>query len=354
MSELRQALEQAMSSGETDNDDNDDSSVVAAPEGEVTDQLGDEGGQEKDAPEVTREQTTDAPEIEAGESTGEETDDQPKEPQSDPSSKADKPPVGWSPEVREHWAKLPENVRKQVSKREAEVNKVLQDTAEARRLHNDFTKTIEPYRALMVAENVQNPMQAVNGLLETAAALSMGTKQQKAQRLAQLIGHYGVDIETLDSVLAGQQPPQQQQDSQLSPDIEQLINQRLAPYEQERQRRQQEHAYQVKQRAAVSVNEVSQKEFFNDVRMDMADIVELATKRGETITLEQAYDKAVTLNPEIQKVIRTRQSAESMGNRQNAASGINGKRGGVPTGGDNLDLRAQLEQNWNTVATGRT
>jgi len=349
MSELRQALEQAMS-GSDDADDNEsvDTSVIDPPDEGAHAEMDDS----ESVGEPTPDDATDGDDFadaENAEKDGEPSDQQ----QAGTSSKTEKPPVGWTPETREHWAKLPDSVRKQVSKREAEVNKLLQDTSDARKLHQEFGKTVEPYRSLMASQGVQDPLQAVNGLLETAAALSMGNTQQKAQRLAGLIKHYGIDIEALDSILAGEEP-QADSNGQMPSQFEEMLNQRLAPFEQERQRSRQEQDYQVKQRAASSVNAVAQKEFFNDVRVDMADIVELATKRGQTITLEQAYEKAVMLNPEIQKVIRGRGTAKEMGQRQLAASGIRGNRGGVPSDNGNLDLRSQLEANWNASSTGRT
>jgi len=349
MSELRKALEQAMSSSDKDLDENEDensTSVIDPPEdynsdtSEYTDDSDNDDNSDND--------------VDDDNDNGEEdkTGEAPKGKQADTSSKVEKPPVGWTPESREHWGKLPQNVRQQISKREVEVNKLLQDTADARRLHQEFGKTVEPYRALMASQGVSNPLEAVNGLLETAAALSMGNANQKAVRLAGLIKHYGIDIETLDGILAGEEP-QQSQGSKNS-DIENMINQRLAPYEQDRQRQQQEQQYQVRQRAAISVNQVSQKEFFNDVRMDMADIVEMATKRGQSITMEQAYDKALQFNPEVQRVMRGRKSNQDNSSRHNAASGIRGNRSGIPNGNDNLDLRNQLEANWNNSASGRT
>jgi len=346
MSDLRKALEQAMSSSgkDLDEDESEDNTSVIDPPEDVIDDANEPA--DSDSGDGDTEPKT--AEFDAEDKTGEA----PKGKQADTSSKVEKPPVGWTPESREHWAKLPQNVRQQISKREVEVNKLLQDTADARRLHQEFGRTVEPYRALMASQGVNNPLEAVNGLLETAAALSMGNDNQKAQRLAGLIKHYGIDIETLDSILAGEEPQQRQGNP--NADIENLINQRLAPYEQDRQRQQQEQQYQVRQRAAISVNQVAQKEFFNDVRMDMADIVEMATKRGQSITMEQAYEKAVQLNPEIQRVVRGRQSSQDIHSKHNAASGIRGNRSGVPDGNGNLDLRSQLEANWNIVSSGRT
>jgi hypothetical protein len=355
MSELREALAQAMSSSD-DAEENESNSVISPPENLSVESSESSNAENDSHFNESNDASNDEPNLEkeeSGEKEYKNSSDQNNERQADTSSKVEKPPVGWTPESREHWAKLPDNVRKQISKREVEVNKLLQDTSNARRLHQEFNRTVEPYKSLMASQGVNNPLQAVNGLLETAAALSMGSQTQKAQRLAGLIKHYGIDIETLDEVLSGE-APQQRQQNQMNPDIENLINQRLAPYEQERQQRQQQQDYQVKQRAASSVNAIANKEFFNDVRMDMADIVEMSTKRGQHITMEQAYERAVSMSVDIQKVIRGRNSSSELNHKQNAAVGIRGNRSNVPSDAGNLDLRSQLEANWNTASTGRT
>ena len=50
------------------------------------------------------------------------------------------------------------------------------------------------------------PAKTIQGLLQTASILQMGSPVQRANTVASLIKQFGVDIRTLDDVLAGQQP----------------------------------------------------------------------------------------------------------------------------------------------------
>ena len=60
-----------------------------------------------------------------------------------------------------------------------------------------------------------------------------------------------------------------------------------------------------------------QHEFFEDVREDMADLIEMAEKRGQSLSLEQAYERACAINPEISKVLDQRRQRDTVVNLQN-------------------------------------
>lgn len=272
--------------------------------------------------------------------TGEEKpDDQlTAQPASEPAAKF-KPPIDWSPTLKQQFRKLPEGVQKAISERESSVANLMQQTANERRTAHAFNGIVNQYRGLMAAEGVQDPLQAVQGLLMTTAQLAMGNPQQKARKIADLIQHYGIDIGTLDSILAGQQPSGE--DSRL----EAMLQQRLAPFQQFVDQFQQQRQYQVQQtqqQAYSSIHEFAadpKNEFFDDVRLSMADFLDLAAQRGQTMSLKEAYDKACALSPEISQIIAERRgqvmqqnTQQRMVQKQAAASSITGKKAGEGSG----------------------
>jgi len=186
-----------------------------------------------------------------------------------------KPPATWSPANREHWAGMDKGVQTQIMKREREVDEALRQSAESRSVMKEFNNMVEPYKAMIQAEGGASPMQAVNGLLGTAATLASGSQQAKAQRISQLINHYGVDIETLDTILSGGEAQAPQMDA-----ATQAMNARLAPMEQmfqNMQNQQQQQTNQQNQQLNDDIGSFGAKaEFFNDVRLDMADIMDMA------------------------------------------------------------------------------
>lgn len=236
-------------------------------------------------------------------------------PKPGPKPQGERAPASWRPEVREHWAQLPEQVRAEVHRREVEVQRTLQESAEARKAYDAVMRTIQPYEAFIRAEN-SNPLQAIDNLMSTAARLRTGTAPELAQMVAGIVKQFGVGrfgntfIEQLDSALAGQQiqvDPQQAA-------MQQVLDQRLAPVQQMLNQFQQAQVMQqqrVTQEAQSTVSQFLERaEFGNDVREEMADLLEVAQRRGQPMTLQEAYKKACLTNDRVRSVLMQRAKAK--------------------------------------------
>jgi hypothetical protein len=225
--------------------------------------------------------------------------------------KIDKAPASWRPDVREHWAQLPETVRAEVARREQEVQRTLQETVELRRNAEQFARVLAPYEAYIRAENA-TPAQAIDNLMATAVKLRTSTGPELAQMMAGLVKQYGTGrfgnqfVEMLDSALAGQPQASDPVQSQL----QQAIQQQLAPVQQfmsQFQQMQQQQRVATAQKAESEVAQfLDRAEFANDVREEMADILEVAQRRGVEMTLQQAYEKACLMNDRVQSVMSQR------------------------------------------------
>ena len=276
-------------------------------------------------------------------------------PKSGPKAQGERAPASWKPEAREHWAQLPENVRAEVARRETEVARTLQETAEARKTAEAVMKTIEPYQAFIKAEN-SNPIQAIDNLMSTAARLRTGTAPELAQLVAGIVNQYGTGrfgnafIEMLDSALAGQAP--QQDPQQIA--IEQVLNQRLAPMQNMLTQFQQAQVAQQQQVAQAAASEVQnfldQAEFGNDVREDMADLLETAQRRGQNMSLQDAYKKACLMNDNVRSVltqrVRSKGAQQTTQAAQKARSAAVQVSGSAPMGAlrqDPTDVRSAIE-----------
>lgn len=266
-----------------------------------------------------------------------------------------KAPVDWGPKLRAEFSKLPETVQKAIHDREVAVNNVFQQTAQERRVAQEFSRITTEFAGLMAAEGVQDPLQGVRGLLMTTAQLAMGNQQMKAAKIAQLIRHYNVDIETLDATLVGEQPKAQQQQPQpiSDPRLDYVFN-RL----QQAERQQQQNLHYKANQTIHEFGADPQNEFFDDVRESMADFLEVAAQHGQQMSLKQAYDRACAIHPEVSQMIaeRTAQqrgaaSAERAAGKMNAASSISGRPSSGMTGGGDMEggsirdiLEAQFSQ----------
>ena len=56
----------------------------------------------------------------------------------------------------------------------------------------------------------------------------------------------------------------------------------------------------------------SQNEFYNDVRSDMADLLDMAANRGRQMSMQDAYNTACAAHPQISKVMAGRQAQQSV------------------------------------------
>ena len=343
MTEMEKDLAAAMDAGQVDDVENDDiESDIAATLEASTD--------EPEAKAEVEDESTEeaAPEEEDDTAQADEklADEQSDDTDDASDVKIDKAPSSWTPANREHWAKLPDSVKQQVAKREREVNDVLQNSAADRKAGQSFTRAAEPYKALMASEGTNDPVQAFNGLMQTVSTLKMGSQEQKAKKISDLIGHYGVDINTLDQMLSGSPATAPTQNSEL----DQMLSSRLKPMEDMLNSYKQREQQQITTRNDQVTSDVekfgAENEFFADVRNTMADAMDMATKQGRTMTLKDAYDFACNMTPEVKSVLQTRASHNDLGAKKKAAKSLNHKLGG--TGGKDTPqgLEATIAAAW--------
>jgi hypothetical protein len=352
MDGLREAFEEAYDEAEENQTEEDQKNPTDAVAEEPREEELDDTSEDKKAEQADEEADEEA-------SDESKPDQETEVPDNEKAVKNSKAPHSWSPKAREAWGKMPAEAQAQVEKREREINKTLNDSAQARGFAKQLNDTLTPYREGLLAAGYQDPLQAVNTFLATEAQLRGGTAQDKAYTVAQLIKNYGVDIGTLDNMLAGE-PPQQQQG--YDPGIEQMLEQRLAPMNQylQQQEYNQQQAYYAEQHNANTQVETFKQghEFLEDVRNDMANLMDGAASRGESMDLERAYSLACQIHPEVSKVMSTRSNEQKiMGTRQNvaakkaAAISVKGNQSGqINDGGANISLRDQIAEAWNDQA----
>jgi len=104
-------------------------------------------------------------------------------------------------------------------------------------------------------------------------------------------------------------------------------------------------------------------EFFDDVRLTMADVMDAAAKRGIEMSMEDAYQRAIMIEPEVRKVVESRgmrmsasQAARTLAAARHASSSLS--TGPAPpaarmavSAGANPSVRASLEAAIDTLHT---
>lgn len=215
----------------------------------------------------------------------------------------DKAPVSWKPALREHWAAIPKEVREEIRRREQQIEKTLNETGVMRKFATDFANMVAPYQHLIRSQN-STPLQAVSNMMQTAAGLAQGNPQQKAEIIAQIMSNYGVDVQALDKILAQSYNPQNAQFNAQQNGAPPPWAQPIFAWMQRAEQQQQQFETQQRQQADREIEEMSSQPFFDDLRDDIADLMEIAAKRGKVLSLQDAYKKAVELDPEISKLVK--------------------------------------------------
>lgn len=256
----------------------------------------------------------------------------------------DGPPVSWKPEARELYAKADPALQAYIRQREAEqqqgVAKLKAELEPKARFADEVWSSMAPYADMIRAEG-GTPAAAVRDLLETAAIFRRGTPAQKQQALVQIASQFGVP-------LPGAATPPTQQAPAFDPAmIAQHVEQRVLTTVQQRE--------QTARLQAQIEAFAKDRPHFQQLAPTMGKLIEA----GIAADLDDAYDRAMRLDPELFAKTQAEQSAKAEAEKrakaeQDAAKkraagvSVTGAPGlaGVPANGRTPapTLRAELER----------
>jgi hypothetical protein len=263
-------------------------------------------------------------------------------------------PVNVPPGLRDQWAALPQPFKEYTLKRENEVNQALQESSMARQFAGRFMQAIAPFQQSIQAATGGDAMRAVTDLLGYDAQLRYGTAAEKAGTVARIIQNYGVDIATLDGALVGIAPENTGGTDPML--IQRAVQQALSPLmnaAQQRQAQREQAAGAEITREIDAFKSDPKNEFFEYVRNLMADVMEVASRNGEELSVADAYERACLLHPEVRKVIVGRQNGQSAQTltqaaqrAKSAAVSVKGSGAvvGSPEPSEPLSVRAAIEK----------
>lgn len=215
-----------------------------------------------------------------------------------------KPPSSWKPEAQTAWAKADkgepltaEEVRLlalEAERREGDFHKGVQEFKTHSERARAYDAVVTPYRDYLQTLGVDAPT-AINALLNADKTLRTGDPATKAAYFAKLAQEYGIDLGQV------QQPtPQDPQTAYLMQQLHSL-EQRHRMWESEIQRQQREQAES-------EIRAFSEgKPHLDAVRGDMADLLQ----SGKAKSLNDAYDMAVWMRPDIRQTLIEQQRADA-------------------------------------------
>jgi hypothetical protein len=244
-----------------------------------------------------------------------------------------KAPASWKGQAKEVWAALPEQARKEVIRREKQINQTLQETATIRQDYQAVQQVAQKYSERLQAWNA-HPAQVIDQFMDADQKLSSGPMQSRAAYMAKLISEYGIDIGELDNALSGNTPPAYQPDIEAR--VAQLVEQRLAPLTQRFQAEEQREVQQVAQ-TIQSMENNPDYPHFEEVRGEMADLIEINFKRGVSVSLSDAYDRVTGY-----RGYGKPNKAEETQRALNASVSVGGSPAATVNAGNPLDLRGTI------------
>jgi hypothetical protein len=223
-------------------------------------------------------------------------------------------PASWREEAKAKWEKLPSEARAEVYRREREIDRALDASAERAKAASAVLDEFAPYAEILQAEGA-SPTDAIRTLLQTAYALRSSGPEYRKTIFLDLARQYGVDLTT------GLNSAQAEAEARAANYDIAMRHQRAAQDQQ-----QMAYAEQILHQFAAT------HEHFPVVREIMGNL--MAT--GVCADLETAYQQAVVLSPQLRPMLieaEARKFAQEDARRRAAASSVTGAPGGFSSGG---------------------
>jgi hypothetical protein len=209
-----------------------------------------------------------------------------------------RPPASWKKDYHEVWAKADPKMQEYAWQREEQMRAGVEPLLSKAQFADTMQEAIAPYLPTIQGMGL-TPEKAVSALMQADYTLRTAPPQQKMQLFMQLAQSYGIQLPT-----NGQMPQQPQ--AQVDPLVWQLQNE-LNNVRGEVMGWKQQQEMQQNQQLLGEINQFSMKaDHFEEARPTMIQLLQ----SGMAETLEEAYEKAIRLNPDLFEQINKAQQAE--------------------------------------------
>jgi hypothetical protein len=255
-----------------------------------------------------------------------------------------RPPASWKKDFHEVWQKADPKMQEYAWQREEQMRAGVEPLLSKAQFADAMQEAISPYMTTIQGLGL-SPDKAVGALMEADHRLRTSDPQTKLQYFMQLAQSYGINLN------AAQAQPGQMPQQSVDPLVWQLQNE-LNQVRGEVMGWKQQQEMVENQSLLNEINQFSLKaEHFEDVRPTMIQLLQ----SGVAQTLDDAYDKAIRLDPNLFEQIAKAQQAEAAAKQakeQNravktaraAAVSVRSATPGVNTAPKSSDRRALLEE----------
>jgi hypothetical protein len=255
-----------------------------------------------------------------------------------------RPPASWKKDYHEIWQKADPKMQEYAWQREEQMRAGVEPLLSKAQFADAMQEAIQPYMTTIQGLGL-SPDKAVAALMDADHKLRNSDPQTKLAYFQQLAQSYGINFGAMQG-----QPGQMPQQT-VDPNVWALQNE-LNKVRGEVMGWKQQQEMVENQSLLSEINQFSLKaEYFEDVRPTMIQLLQ----SGVAQTLEDAYDKAVRLDPNLFEQVNKAQQAEiaaKQAKEQNkaakvaraAAVSVRSSTPGVNTAPKSSDRRALLEE----------
>lgn len=217
-----------------------------------------------------------------------------------------RPPASWKKDYHETWSTADDKMKEYAWQREEQMKAGYEPLKAKAQFADEMQEAVQPYLQTIQGLGIDAP-RAVKALMEADHALRYGTPDQKIHLFGRLAQQYGVNLGQLQGL------PQQ---SPVDPMVYTLQNElNSVRGEVNNWKQQQEQA----QNSVLlgKINQFSQKaEHFEEARPVMIQLLQ----SGVATDLQDAYDKAVRLDPNLFDAVQQSKQADVDAQKRAAAN----------------------------------
>lgn len=250
-----------------------------------------------------------------------------------------RPPASWKKDYHEPWNTVDDKVKEYVWQREEQMRKGVEPLLTKAQYADAMQEALAPYMNTIQGLGLK-PEQAIGALAQADHVLRTSSPEQKVQYLMQLAQQYGINLNGA-----------QQSAPMVDPNFYALQNELNSVRGEVLSWKQQQEAIQ-NQALLSEINSFAQgKEHFEEARPAMIQLLQ----SGMAETLDDAYEKAIRLDPGLfQAVNEAKQAAEAAKrsaelnraakNARAAAVSVRGSTPGTNTAPKAQDRRSMLAE----------
>jgi hypothetical protein len=215
-----------------------------------------------------------------------------------------RPPASWKKDYHEVWQKADPKMQEYAWQREEQMRAGVEPLLSKAQFADAMQEAISPYMNTIQGLGL-TPDKAVGALMEADHKLRTSDPQTKMQYFMQLAQSYGINLGAMQPQAPGAAP---MQPNSVDPLVWQLQNE-LNQVRGEVMGWKQQQEMMENQTLLNEINQFSLKaEHFEDVRPTMIQLLQ----SGVAQTLDEAYDKAIRLDPNLfEQTLKAKQAEEA-------------------------------------------